>query len=72
MTTDVLAPRLKVALKQLRLGSFPVCRRVAKVTPIPKGPPFFSVANSRPIFLTPILSKVFEHLVLVRLGRLVE
>ena len=48
----VLAPRLAVLFRRLlRLGSFPVCWRVANVA---------------------ILSKVFERLVSVRLGRFME
>ena len=38
------------------LGTFPVCWRVANVTPIPKGPLSSSLANYRPISLTPTLS----------------
>ena len=69
----VLAPRPAVVIRLLlRLGSFPVCWRVANVTPIPKGPPSSSASNYRPISLTHILSKVFEQLVLVRLGRFME
>ena len=56
----------------VRLGSFPACWRQANVTPIPKGPPSFSVANYRPISITSVLSKVFERLVSVRLGRYME
>ena len=68
----VLAPRLAVVFRRLlRLGSFPVCWRVA-VTPIPKGPPSSSASNYRPISLTPILSKVFERLLSVRLGHFME
>ena len=49
-TADVLAARLAVVFRRLlRLGSFPVCWRVANVTPIPKGPPSSIVANYRPI-----------------------
>ena len=56
-TADVLATRLAVVFRQLlRLGSFPVCWRVANVTPIPKGPPSSSGANYIPISLTPVLS----------------
>ena len=40
--------------------------------PIPKGPSSPSVANYRPISITPVLSKVFEGLVAVRLGRFME
>ena len=58
-------PRLSVV--------FPAaCWRQANVTPIPKGPPSSSVANYRPISITSVLSKVFEHLVSVRLGGFME
>ena len=56
----------------VRLGSFPACYRQANVTPISKGPPSSSVANYRPISITSVLSKVFEPLVSVRLGRSME
>ena len=46
--------------------------RQANVTPIPKGPPSSSVANYLPISITSVLSKVFERLVSVRLGRFME
>ena len=66
---DVLAPRLSVVFRQLlRLGSFPACWRQANVTQIPKDPSSSSVANYRPISITPVLSKVFECLVAVHLG----
>ena len=72
-TADVLAPCLSVVFRRLlRLGSFPACWRQANVTPIPKGLSSSSVANFRPISITPVLSKVFEHLVAVRLGRFME
>ena len=72
-TAEVLTPRLAaVFLRFLRLGSFPVCWRLANVTPIPMGPPSSSASNYRPISLTPILSMVFERLVSVRLGRFME
>ena len=56
----------------VRLGSFPACWRQVNVTPIPKGPPFSSVTNYRPISITSVLSKVFERLVSVRLGQFME
>ena len=66
-------PRLSVVFGRLvRLGNFPACQRQANVTPIPKGPPSSSVANYRPISITSIFSKVFEHLVSIRLGRFME
>ena len=72
-TAVVLAPRLAVVFPRLlRLGSFPVCGRVDNVTAIPKGPPSSSASNYTQISLTPILSKVFEPLVSVRLGRFME
>ena len=72
-TVEVLAPRLAVVFWWLlRLGSFPVCWRAANVTPITNGPPSSSASNYIPIYLTPIESKVFEHLVSVRLGRFME
>ena len=67
---DVLAPRLSVVFRRLlRLGSFPACWRQANVASIPKGPSSSSVANYRPISITPVLSKVFERP--VRLGRFI-
>ena len=69
----VLAPRLAVVFRRLlRLGSFPVCWRVANVTPIPKSPHSSTASNYRPISLTIILSKVFKRLVSVRLWRFME
>ena len=62
---SVVFPRL------VRLDSFPACWRQANATPIPKGPPSSSVAYYRPISITSV-SKVFERLVSVRLGRFVE
>ena len=56
----------------VRLGSLSACYRQANVTPIPKGPPSSSVANYRPISKTSVLSKVFERLVSVRLGRFMD
>ena len=47
-TPDVMAPHLTVVFRRVdRLGSFPSYWRQANVTPIPKGPPSFSVANYR-------------------------
>ena len=70
---NVMAPRLSVVfLRLVRLGSFPACCRHTNVTPIPKGPPSSSVANYRPISITSVLSKVFERLLSVRLGRFME
>ena len=79
-TADVLTPHLSVLFRRfVRLGSFPgdrpitcllYCWRQGNVTPIPKAPPSSSLGNYWPIFITSVMSKVFELLVSVRLGRL--
>ena len=72
-TSRVLAPKLSAVFRRLlRSGSFPVCWRVANITSIPKGSPSPNVSNYRPISITPILSKVFEHLISTRLSRFLE
>ena len=72
-TADDLALSLSVVfLRLVRLGSFQACCRQANVTPIPKGPSSYSVANCRPISITSVLSKVFERVVSARLGRFME
>jgi hypothetical protein len=70
---NVLAPKLSVLFRKLiRLGGFSECWRVANVTPVPKGSPSPLVTNYRPISITSVLSKVFERLLSVRLGRFME
>ena len=72
-TADVLAFRPSVVFRRLvRLGSFPACWRQAYVTLILKCPPASSVANYQPFFITSVVSKVFERLVPVYLGRFME
>ena len=72
----IWVPHLFIVLKLLWpkyiLKLLPACGRQANVTPIQKGPPSSSVANYRPISITSVLSKVFERLVSVRLGRFME
>ena len=72
-TADVIVCRLSIVFRRLvRLGSFPACWRRVNVNPIPKGLPSCSVANYRSISITSVLSKVFERLVSVCLGRFME
>ena len=67
-----MAPLLSVVFRRLvGLGSFPPCWRQANVI-IPKGPKSSCVANYLLISITSVLSKVFECLVSVRLGRFME
>ena len=72
-TASVLAPILGYLFRRLlRCGEFPLEWRIADVTPIPKGPLSALVCNYRPISITPVLSKVFERLIALRLGRFLE
>ena len=65
-----MAPRLGVVFWRLvRLGSFLACWR-QEAPKAPSESPF--VANYRLISISSVLSKVFERLVSVRHGRLVE
>ena len=59
-------------MRLVRLSCFQACWRQNNVSPIPKGPPSSSVANYRPISITSVLSKVFEHLVSAGLGRFMK
>ena len=70
----ILAPKLAVVFRLLlNRGSFPVCWRVANVTPIPKGgSPSVNPEEYRPISITPILSKIFERLLAKRLYRFLD
>ena len=72
-TADVMAPHISVVFRRLvRLGCFPACWRQANVTPIPKGLPSSSVANYPSISIISVLSKSFERVVSVHLGRFME
>ena len=66
-------PRLSLVFRRIVcLGSFTACCRQANVTAIPKGSLSSSLANYRPIFITSVLSKVFERLESVHLGRYIK
>ena len=72
-TASVLAPKLSCLFRKLlRGGEYPLERRLADVTPIPKGPLSALVCNYRPISITPVLSKVFKRLIALCFGRLLE
>ena len=74
ITADIChGPRLSVVFQRLVcLGSFPACWIQANFTQITKGIQYSSVTNYRPISITSVLSKSFERLVSVRLGRFLE
>ena len=52
--------------------SFPTCWKIASVTPIPKEGSSCLPKDSRPISITPILSKVYERLLATRLKSFME
>ena len=58
--------------KKEKISSFKCTIVIIDCCNIPRGPPSSSVANRRPNSITSVLSKVFEHLVSVRLGRFME
>ena len=63
-----LAPKLAIIFRLLiKRGSFPRYWRTADVVPVPKDESCAKVSNNRPISITPILSKIFEKLLSVRL-----
>lgn len=62
---DFLAPAITMLLNwSLRCGSVPSCLKMANVRPIPKCVQPNSVSDFRPISLLPVLSKIFERIVL--------
>ncbi len=72
-TAAVLAPKLTAVFRRLILtGSFPMCWSNANITAIPKGSPSSDACNCRPISITPLLSKIFEHVISGRLSRYLE
>ena len=74
-TATVLAPKLSRLFRRLlRCGEFPLVWRIADVNwdSIPKGPLSALVCNNRPISITPVLSKVFERLISLRLSLFLE
>jgi hypothetical protein len=50
--------------RSLRTGSFPMCLKSANITPVPKVSSPKDVSDFRPISILPMLSKIFEKLIL--------
>ena len=73
-TANYLAPKIStVLLKLVRIGGFRMCWRVGNITPVPKsGSANSCPSDYRPIIITPVLSKVFEHLLAKRLNNFAE
>ncbi len=74
METAVV-PALKlgeVFSRLILIGTSPMCWRNANITAIPKGSPSSDACNYRPISITPLLSKSFEHVISCRLSRYLE
>ena len=70
---DIIAPKLSIIYRKLiRLGSFLECWRSANVNAIPKGAPYTDREIYRPISITPILSKVYEKRVSLKLSSFCE
>ncbi len=72
-TAAVLASKLSAVFRLLILtDSFPTCWRNANITAIPKGSPSSDAWDYRPISITPLLYKIFEHVISGRLSRYLE
>ena len=68
--SNVFAPKLSALFRTLvRNGSFPDSWRTANIVPIPKCSSPSLPSDYRPISITPVLSKVFEKLLVVRLNK---
>ena len=65
---------VKTVLRKLvRIGGFSMCWRVGNITPVPKsGSVNFCSSGYRLITITPVLSKVFEHLLAKHLNNFAE
>jgi len=66
--SDLLSPIISAFFNlSLSSGIFPTCLKTARVVPVFKAGDAKSVSNYRPISTLPILSKIFEKLMLSRL-----
>ena len=73
-TAHFLAPKIAVIFRKLtRVGKFSLCWRRANITSTSKSVTAGSCPSDyRPISITPILSKIFEHLLAKRLNAFAE
>ena len=68
MVADTIAPKLsKIFRGLIRRLSFPECWQSANATAIPNGAPSLNRENYGLISITPILSKVYEKLISIKL-----
>ena len=69
----ILVPKISAIFRILiRNGSFPVCWRLANVTPIPKASSSSFISDYRPISVTPLLSMFLQRLLAKRLSHYIE
>ena len=73
-TANYLVPKISTALRKLvRIGGFSMCWRVSNITSVPKpGSANSCPSDYHPITITPVLSKVFEHLLDKHLNNFAE
>ena len=63
--SSALAPVLTALFnRSLHVGCFPQCLKLANITPIPKCPSPALISEFRPISILPVLSKLFQRIVL--------
>ena len=60
-----------ISNKSIKEGIFPDALKVSKILPLHKSDSVFEVSNYRPISLLPIISKIFEKLIFVRLNEFI-
>ena len=69
-----LSPKIATIFRNLLMnGEFPLCWRSANISPIPKGTsPTQYPSEYRPISITPVLSKIYEKLIVRRLSKFID
>ena len=69
-----ISPKIATIFRSLLMnGEFPLCWRSANVSPIPKGTsPTQYPSEYRPISITPVLSKIYEKLIVRRLSKFIN